>query len=145
MALEVRWVTWFAGGKDNAEAALTEVLTDEVVLEQLTSWQRSTLERLRDGLRRAKPDGPLNTLRPDLTRLEEIPLADDPVNHPAHYTGFSHGAEVIDIVENLPYNRGAAVKYLARAGKKAIADEVEDLRKAQWYVERELARLEGQA
>jgi len=66
----------------------------------------------------------------------------DPVNHPSHYTGFSNGAEVIDIVENLTYNRGAAVKYLARAGKKAIADELEDLKKARWYIEREIDRLE---
>ncbi|OZD23849.1 hypothetical protein CH253_08310 [Rhodococcus sp. 06-156-3C] len=65
----------------------------------------------------------------------------DPIN-PQHYQGFSNGAEVIDIVENLPYNRGAAVKYLARAGKKAIADELEDLNKALWYVKREILKTE---
>lgn len=65
----------------------------------------------------------------------------DAIN-PAHYKdGYSNGAEVIDIVENLTYNRGAAVKYLARAGKKAIADELEDLNKAKWYVEREIDRV----
>ena len=65
----------------------------------------------------------------------------DRVNHPSHYTGFSHGAEVIDITENLNYNRGNAIKYLARAGRKDSASELEDLMKARWYVNREIARL----
>lgn len=66
----------------------------------------------------------------------------DPVNHPQHYTGFSNGAEVIDITENLNFNRGNAVKYLARAGAKDPAKTIEDLRKAAWYVGREIERLE---
>ena len=65
----------------------------------------------------------------------------DRVNHPSHYTGFSHGAEVIDIAENLNFNRGNAIKYLARAGRKDSASELEDLMKARWYVNREIARL----
>lgn len=68
----------------------------------------------------------------------------DNINHPAHYTGFSNGAEVIDITENLNFNRGNAVKYLARAGAKDPAKELEDLRKAEWYVQREIARIEGE-
>ena len=37
----------------------------------------------------------------------------DPVNHPTHYAeGWSNGAEVIDITENLNFNRGNAVKYV---------------------------------
>lgn len=66
----------------------------------------------------------------------------DPIN-PAHYQGFSNGAQVIDIVENLPCNRGAAIKYLARAGRKDPTKHVEDLRKALWYTQRELDRIEG--
>lgn len=66
----------------------------------------------------------------------------DPIN-PAHYQGFSNGAQVIDIVEHLPYNRGAAVKYLVRAGKKDPTKHVEDLLKALWYTQRELERIEG--
>lgn len=66
----------------------------------------------------------------------------DPVNHPTHYAeGWSNGAEVIDITENLNFNRGNAVKYVARAGKKGDS-ELEDLKKAQWYLAREIARLE---
>jgi hypothetical protein len=73
------------------------------------------------------------------------PAGDDPVNHPAHYAA-SNGAEVIDITENLNFCRGNAVKYLARAGKKVgnLATELEDLRKAAWYVQREITRLESQ-
>ena len=63
-----------------------------------------------------------------------------PVN-PAHYKGFSRGSEVIDITENLNFNRGSAVKYLARAGVKDASTELEDLHKALWYVTREIARL----
>ena len=65
----------------------------------------------------------------------------DRVNHPSHYTGFSDGAEVIDITENLNFNRGNAIKYLARAGRKDPATELEDLMKAEWYVKREIIRL----
>jgi hypothetical protein len=65
----------------------------------------------------------------------------DAVNSPPHYTGFSNNAEVIDITENLNFNRGSACKYLARAGRKDPAKEIEDLEKAAWYVHREIARV----
>lgn len=67
----------------------------------------------------------------------------DPIS-PDHYQGFSNGAEVIDITECLPFNTGNAVKYLARAGRKDPARHLEDLRKAAWYVRREIARLGGE-
>lgn len=66
----------------------------------------------------------------------------DEIN-PHHYkSGFSNGAEVIDITERLNFNRGNAVKYLARAGRKPGVSAVTDLRKAMWYIERELSRIE---
>ena len=65
----------------------------------------------------------------------------DSVNHPAHYNGFSNGAEVIDIAENLSFNLGNAVKYCARAGRKDKDKTIEDLNKAIWYIEREIERL----
>lgn len=68
----------------------------------------------------------------------------DPVNHPQHYIGFSNGAEVIDITENLTFNAGNAVKYAARAGRTDGRNKgavVEDLNKAIWYLRRELERL----
>ena len=68
--------------------------------------------------------------------------ARDAVDHPSHYAeGWSNGAEVIDITENLNFNRGNVVKYIARAGRKDAMKAVEDLRKARWYLDRELKRL----
>ncbi|WP_406305800.1 DUF3310 domain-containing protein [Streptomyces sp. NBC_00885] len=64
------------------------------------------------------------------------------VDHPAHYTWLPNGIEVIDIAEHLNFNRGNAVKYISRAGRKATSAELEDLRKARWYVEREIQRVE---
>ena len=64
----------------------------------------------------------------------------DPIN-PSYYQQGSQ--QLIDFLEHLPYNRGAAGKYVIRAGLKSPGTELEDLRKAQWYIEREIARLEG--
>lgn len=61
--------------------------------------------------------------------------------NPAHYSqGWSNNAEVIDITENLSFNLGNVVKYVSRAGRKTD-DSVEDLQKAEWYLSRELQRL----
>lgn len=68
----------------------------------------------------------------------------DNVNHPSHYTDGK--IEVIDFIEqkNLNFHRGNAVKYIARAGKKDSEKEVEDLRKAVWYLNQEITRLTGE-
>jgi Protein of unknwon function (DUF3310) len=68
----------------------------------------------------------------------------DPVNHPAHYTSYK-GVEVIQLTEQMNFNRGNAVKYIARAGLKVPTREaeIEDLKKARWYIEREITRLEA--
>ena len=68
-------------------------------------------------------------------------MKNDNVNHPSHYTDGK--IEVIDFIEDKKLNvhRGNAVKYIARAGKKNIANEVEDLEKAVWYINREIERL----
>lgn len=65
----------------------------------------------------------------------------NPVSHPSHYTGFSNGAEVIDITENIPANRAAIVQYVVRAGKKSARTEIQDLLKARWYLNREIERM----
>lgn len=74
--------------------------------------------------------------------LEQVPSEHDPVNHPSHYVGQVPGVECIDVTEWFPFNRGNAIKYLWRAGSKDPAAELEDLRKARWYVDREIDRLE---
>lgn len=63
------------------------------------------------------------------------------VNHPAHYT--AGGIEVIDAIEawGLGFCLGNTVKYVARAGKKDQAKTLEDLKKARWYLDREIGRL----
>jgi hypothetical protein len=65
--------------------------------------------------------------------------ASDPVNHPTHYLHPS-GVECIDVVEHHSFLRGNAIKYLWRAGQKG--NELEDLKKARWYVDREISNLE---
>lgn len=60
--------------------------------------------------------------------------ADDPVNHPSHYTAYN--PEVIDVTKQLDFREGNVVKYLARAGKKPGAPEQTDLDKAHWYMRR---------
>lgn len=61
----------------------------------------------------------------------------DMVNHPPHY---QHGIEPIEFIEshNLNFNLGSAVKYIARAPYKG--KELEDLKKAKWFIEREIKR-----
>ena len=66
----------------------------------------------------------------------------DPVNNPAHYTNHPSGIECIQVTEHMNFNRGNAVKYIWRCGDKG--EPVEDLRKAIWYLEREIARLQAQ-
>jgi predicted HAD superfamily Cof-like phosphohydrolase len=64
----------------------------------------------------------------------------DPVN-PPHYKTHPSGVECIDVVEHMNFSLGNAVKYIWRAGQKG--DELEDLKKARWYLDREIARLGG--
>jgi ribosomal protein L21E len=75
----------------------------------------------------------------------EIPISDgkdSAVDHPSHYTWLPNGLEVIDLAEHLNFSRGNAVKYIARAGHKDAATELEDLKKARWYIDREIQRIE---
>jgi Protein of unknwon function (DUF3310) len=67
----------------------------------------------------------------------------DSVNHPKHYNSHPAGIEAITVIEHFTFNLGSAIKYVWRHGLKPGADAVEDLKKARWYIEREIARLEG--
>ena len=60
------------------------------------------------------------------------------VNHPKHYNAHPSGVECITVVEHMSFNVGNAMKYLWRADEKGNA--LEDLRKAQWYVQREIEK-----
>lgn len=63
----------------------------------------------------------------------------DPVNHPSHYTWHPSGIEVIQITEHMNFCLGNAIKYILRSEHKK--DQVQDLEKAVWYINREIARL----
>lgn len=67
---------------------------------------------------------------------------DDPVNHPAHYMAHPSGVECIQVTEHMNFCLGNAVKYLWRAGQKDSAPQIEDLKKARWYIDREISRIE---
>lgn len=66
--------------------------------------------------------------------------AADMVNHPPHYTSHPSGVECIQVTEHYGFCIGSAIKYLWRAGLKG--DAVEDLKKAVWYINREIAKRE---
>lgn len=66
----------------------------------------------------------------------------DMVNEPPHYKEHPSGVECIEITEHMNFNCGNAVKYIWRADLKGA--QLEDLRKARWYLDREIRRLEKQ-
>lgn len=80
---------------------------------------------------------------------KDKPIADK-VNHPSHYTWLQEkcGIEVIDIARHLDFNRGNAIKYILRAGYKTeegysnTEKEIEDLRKAIWYLNDKIKQLQ---
>jgi hypothetical protein len=74
-----------------------------------------------------------------------VPAAPDRVDHPAHYTsgaakcpGCQRPIECIDVAESWGFNLGNTLKYIWRADLKGAP--LEDLRKAAWYLAREIAR-----
>jgi hypothetical protein len=62
----------------------------------------------------------------------------DPVDHPKHYTSHPSGVEAIQITEHMGFCLGNAMKYIWRADLKE--DAIEDLRKARWYIDREIQK-----
>ncbi len=70
----------------------------------------------------------------DEPKVKEV----DPVNHPSHYCSHPSGVECIQITESMGFCLGNALKYIWRADLKW--DRTEDIKKAIWYLERELKR-----
>lgn len=64
----------------------------------------------------------------------------DPVNRPKHYTSHPSGIECIRVTEHMNFCLGNAVKYIWRADEKD--NDLEDLKKAAWYIAREIERRE---
>ena len=69
---------------------------------------------------------------------ESIVDTSDPVNNPPHYKAHPSGIECIQITEHMGFNLGNALKYIWRCDEKK--DAIEDLRKAAWYIDREISR-----
>lgn len=65
----------------------------------------------------------------------------DPVSNPTHYTEHPSGIECIQVTEHMGFNLGNAVKYIWRCDLKR--DAIEDLKKAVWYLNREISKREG--
>ena len=69
------------------------------------------------------------------------------INHPNHYGGKDNVYEVIKVCEAWSLDKDAylfnVVKYVARSGKKDSTKELEDLRKAKFYLERKISNLEN--
>ncbi len=67
------------------------------------------------------------------------------VDHPSHYGGEDNVYEAIKVIEawNLGFSLGNTIKYISRAGKKDKTKELEDLKKARWYLQRYIDGLES--
>ena len=65
-------------------------------------------------------------------------MTHDAIEHPTHYTWLP-GIECLDVTENFSFNLGNVIKYVWRAGRKNST--AEDLRKARFYLDREIARV----
>lgn len=63
------------------------------------------------------------------------------VDHPSHYTSNPSGIECIEVTEHFNFNMGNAIKYIWRTDLKG--DPMENLRKAAWYIEREIQRRQN--
>ncbi len=66
------------------------------------------------------------------------------VNHPTHYGGEANTYEAIKVIEawGLDFCLGNVVKYISRAGKKDPSKELEDLKKAMWYLNRRIEQIQ---
>lgn len=83
----------------------------------------------------------------DKFTTHQVVSRDEPavqVDHPPHYGG-DKSYEAIKVIEawSLGFCLGNVVKYISRAGRKPGATELDDLRKARWYLDRYIANLEG--
>ncbi len=86
-----------------------------------------------------KKDGSVTSIDP--AYLTNYKNTFDPVTKPRHYNIHPSGVEIIQITEHMNFCLGNTIKYVCRAGIKT-ENPIEDLKKAKWYLEREIQRLE---
>jgi len=97
--------------------------------------------RFKKILKTPAPAGSLNKVPSIVQEHFHITMVEDPVNHPSHYK--VGGIETIDFIESkeLGYNLGNVVKYITRSDHKG--NKLQDLQKAQWYLNREIANTQS--
>lgn len=85
--------------------------------------------------------GALRSAQPDYAQAI-YPTVPEKVNHPSHYGGADDPYETIKVIEawKLGFNLGNTVKYISRAERKGAS--LEDLKKARWYLDREITNRE---
>ena len=96
--------------------------------------------------------GPCQCPPPKVEQVNNMPGHRNPppppekeqVNHPKHYGGQDNPYEAIKVIDawELGFSLGNTVKYISRAGKKGKDKELEDLRKALWYLQHHIETLE---
>ena len=111
-------------------------LVTNVPYSNIKSFEEGTLMPSLQVLRRIS-----EALNIDFKELDIKEDKKEMVNHPSHYNMGKY--EAIDVIEdwNLGFNLGNTIKYISRAGHKD--DIIQDLKKALWYLIREINRLEG--
>jgi hypothetical protein len=85
-------------------------------------------------------EGPITCVHPSEESVANCSLKPwdaDVVNHPSHYTSHPSGIECIDVTRHMGFNLGNVIKYVWRCDLKA--DEIQDLEKALWYLQDEIA------
>lgn len=76
--------------------------------------------------------------------VELAPETYEVVDHPRHYGGADNPYEAIKVIEewDLDFHLGNVVKYISRAGRKPDQSQIDDLKKAKWYLERFIEKVE---
>ena len=101
-----------------------------VLSDDIAGWDGWNIIDVDWGGEYKKTNTPFGTIKEPITET---------VDRHDHYNKHPSGVECIEIIEWLNFNLGCAVEYVLRSGEKG--DPLEDLRKAKWYIEREIARL----
>lgn len=140
------YMEWFVGKEAIVTSTFGKGIIKLDIDAQAWDWSENVLELI-------KENDNMNTKIEEGNKVNESDLKDtetskevkddknDPVNHPSHYTDTK--IEVMDYIEDKGFNfaLGNAVKYISRAGKKDKNKTIQDLEKAEWYLNREIKRL----
>lgn len=113
-----------------------------------------TLKELRDMVNQDQDEPfltPETTLNDQYAEIDQVRQKTDSlpefkhdfVNHPKHYCDHPSGIECIEITRHHDFAIGNAIKYLWRAGLKDSDNEIQDLKKAVWYIQDKIAQLEN--